>query len=301
MPRPALLRTSRRSSGSSRGCSRAYRRTFTPASMRQRWRRISLRAPMPCSKCSTEPYTRQRRVRPAHARVRGYPQGSHGVLTGYSPQSLTVRRVRPARARALSSPQQDAVAAHCAVRAMPFLRTLLRTAAAEPVDDADDLAGEAEPSRARAPTVLACILPSRVHCTLRMPAPCFALACHAAVPLPSATVSLAVAGRATAWPRRMAPNRVPSPRPRQAAGGSVNRGGGQCHGAMWASHGSPWRQDAHGCLYCTRGALGRAAAKKAQQARNPSDTGRVLGELGAPPARTGRGSPGRPGSVYKTR
>ena len=81
----------------------------------------------------------------------GFAQGTYGVLTS----KPTVRRVRPARARALSSPQQDAVAAHCTVRAAMF--THVRTAAAEPVDP-DDLAGEAEPGRARAPTVWACIL-----------------------------------------------------------------------------------------------------------------------------------------------
>ena len=116
----------------------------------------------------------------------GFAQGTYGVLT----PKPTVRRIRPARARALSSPQQGAVAAHCSVRAAMF--THARTAAAEPADDADNLAGEAEPGRARAPTVWTCILPSRVHCarctslhcTLRTLAPCFAHACRAAVPVP---------------------------------------------------------------------------------------------------------------------
>ena len=226
----------------------------------------------------------------------GFSQGTYGVPT----PKRTVRRVRPARARALSSPQQGAVAAHCSVRAA--MLTHVRTAAAEPADDADNLAGEAEPGRARAPTVWTCIRPSRVHCarctsrhcTLRTRAPWFARACRAAVPLPCVTVSLALAGRATAWPRRMAPKRVPSLRPRQAAGGSVDRGCGQRHGASWASHGSPCRQDAHGALglHCTRGVLGRAAAKnlKAQQAHTPSGTGTVLDELGAPPVRIGLAS-----------
>ena len=115
----------------------------------------------------------------------GFAQGTYGVLT----PKPTVRRVRPARARALSSPQQGAVAAHCSVRAAMF--THARTAAAEPADDADNLAGEAEPGRARAPTVWTCILPSRVHCarctslhcTLRIRAPCFARTCRAAAPL----------------------------------------------------------------------------------------------------------------------
>ena len=79
----------------------------------------------------------------------GFSQGTH--------PKLTVRRVRPARACAL----QDVVAAHCTVRAA--MLTHARTAAAEPADP-DNLAGEAEPSRARAPTVWTCILPSRVHC-----------------------------------------------------------------------------------------------------------------------------------------
>jgi len=83
----------------------------------------------------------------------GFSQGT----TGTHPKP-TVRRVRPARDRAL----QDAVTAHCTVRAAMF--THARTAAAEPADP-DNLAGEAEPRRARAPTVWTCTLPSRVHCT----------------------------------------------------------------------------------------------------------------------------------------
>jgi hypothetical protein len=99
--------------------------------------------------------------------------GTPGVLTGYytgTHPKPTVRRVRPARARAL----QDAVAAHCTIRAEPCLRTR----ALQPPGALVRTTSPARPSRAGPRLLLygpasypaGSTAPAAPPCTLGMPA-----------------------------------------------------------------------------------------------------------------------------------